>query len=227
MASRIAIFVDRADAGRQLAAALPALSREDTVVTALPRGGVPVAAEICAARALPLDLVLVRKIGAPGQPELAIGAVADGDDPVFTINRDVARAFGLSPQQAEDRGRRLLPEIERRRALYLANRRPLDVTGKTVVVVDDGVATGATLIAAIKALRARNPERILVAMPVGPRDLHRQLQGLADEVICLRDLSGIGSVGGAYRRFDQVDDDTVRGILTRFQPAGSEGGDSD
>ena len=212
------IFDDRADAGRRLDAALPPLDQAETVVIALPRGGVPVAAEICSARELPLELVLVRKIGAPGRRELAVGAVTDGPDPHVTVNRRTARHFGLSPADFESMGRDLLPEIERRRATYLGKREPAALAGKTLVVVDDGVATGATLKASLTALKERQPHSIIVAMPVGPDDLASALSGLADTVICLRDLGPIGAVGGAYRRFTQVDDATVRTIVDRFAP---------
>ncbi len=219
------IFKDRADAGQRLARALPPLDPDQTVVMALPRGGVPVAAEICAARGLPLDLVLVRKIGAPGQPELAVGAVTDGPDPHVTVNVDVAHAFGLSRTDVESMGKTLLPEIDRRRKAYLAGRTSLDLAGKTVVVVDDGVATGATLLASLTALKARDPARIIVALPVGPSDFRERLGGLADQVVCLRDLYPIGAVGGAYRQFSQVDDDTVRDLLDRHNPTAATGGE--
>ncbi len=212
------IFRDRVDAGRQLAAALPRLDPAKTVVLALPRGGVPVAAEICEAHRLPLDLILVRKIGAPGQPELALGAVTGGVVPQTVVNDDIARHLRLSHVEVEVRGRDLIPEIERRRKAYLSGRAPLPLEGKTVVVVDDGVATGATLRAALMALQDASPTRIIVALPVGPSDLDNTLDGLADSVICLSDLRNFGAVGGAYRAFPQVDDATVRSIIDRFSP---------
>lgn len=218
MAHKPMIFKDRIDAGRRLAAALPRLDPGDTVVVALPRGGVPVAAEICAAQGLPLDLLFVRKIGAPGQPELAVGAVSDGDAPQVIVNDTVARHFGLTPKAVKAMGRKLLPEIERRRELYMGGRPPLDLTGKTVIVVDDGVATGATLRAGLTALLASLPERIIVALPVGPADLDARLDGLADSLICLSDLDLFGAVGGAYLSFPQVDDATVRATVDRFAP---------
>lgn len=212
------MFRDRADAGRQLAAALPRFDPAKTVVLALPRGGVPVAAEICKAQHLPLDLILVRKIGAPGQPELALGAVTDGASPRIVVNDDVARLHRLSHGEVHAMARDLLPEIERRRAAYLSGRAPLPVTGKTVVVVDDGVATGATLRAALSALQAHDPGRVVVALPVGPPDLGARLDGVADSVICLSELKRFGAVGGAYRAFPQVDDATVRSLVDRFAP---------
>jgi putative phosphoribosyl transferase len=218
MASRPMFFKDRADAGRQLAAALPPLDPENTIVVALPRGGVPVAAEICAARDLPLDLVLVRKIGAPGQPELAVGAVTDGNDPQINVNDAVARLFRLSADEVERMGHALLPEIERRRQTYLSGRQALALKGKTLVVVDDGVATGATLRASLMALNSMAPTRVIVALPVGPANLQAQLGDLADDVVCLSDLRNFGAVGGAYRSFPQVGDATVRAAVDRFAP---------
>jgi putative phosphoribosyl transferase len=217
--ARPLIFEDRADAGRRLEAALPPFDPAETIVIALPRGGVPVAAEICAARGLTLDLVLVRKIGAPGQPELAIGAITDGDEPQITVNTAIARQFHLSDSDVGAMGMTLLPEIDRRRQAYLSGRKPLSVRGKTLLVVDDGVATGASLRASLAALKAMGPKRVVVALPVGPSDLAGRLADLADDVICLSDLRHFGAVGGAYRSFPQVDDATVRAALTRFAPA--------
>lgn len=213
------IFRDRADAGQQLAAALPRFDVEDTIVVALPRGGIPVAAEICAARYLPLDLVLVRKIGAPGRPELAVGAVTDGATPQVIVNDAIARSFRLSADAVEDMGRKLLPEIERRRQVYLSGRNPLVLKGKHLIVVDDGVATGATLRAGLQALKSAAPKHIIVALPVGPSDLAERLGNLADTVICLKDLQHFGAVGGAYRSFPQVSDTTVRAAVNRYAPA--------
>ncbi|WP_211605509.1 phosphoribosyltransferase [Jannaschia faecimaris] len=212
------MFQDRADAGRRLAAALPPLDAANAVVVALPRGGIPVAAEICATHGVPLDLVLVRKIGAPGQPELAIGAVTDGSVPQVIVNEAIARQFGLSADKVRGMGQTLLPEIERRRQSYLSGRDPLALQGKTVVVVDDGVATGATLQASLTALKARKPGRVIVAIPVGPHDIADRLHSLADQVICLSDLTYFGAVGGAYVSFPQVDDATVRAAFDRFAP---------
>lgn len=219
MSNQPLVFDDRADAGKQLADALPQLDPAQTVIIALPRGGVPVAAEICAMHGAPLDLVLVRKIGAPGQPELAVGAITDGDTPQVTVNDSVARYFGLSQQDVEKMGQALLPEMEQRRQSYLVGRAPLPLRGKTVVVVDDGVATGATLRASLSALASAKPKRIIVALPVGPKDLAEQLQGVADEIICLSDLRYFGAVGGAYRSFPQTSDEAVRTVIKRYAPA--------
>ncbi|MBW4706818.1 phosphoribosyltransferase [Roseobacter sp. YSTF-M11] len=218
MSSQPVVFKDRTEAGRRLADALPALDPAETVVIALPRGGVPVAVEICAAYDLPLDLVLVRKIGAPGQPELAVGAITNGDAPQVTVNESVARHFGLSRQDVEERGYLLLPEIARRRQSYLHGRTPLALKGKTVVVVDDGVATGATLRASLAAVQTAEPKRVIVALPVGPQDLAEQLHDLADDIICLSDLRYFGAVGGAYRSFPQTTDAEVRAAIDHFAP---------
>ncbi|WGW06014.1 phosphoribosyltransferase [Tropicibacter oceani] len=202
-------FADRKAAGQALEAALPALDPMQTVVIALPRGGVPVAAPICAARGLPLDLVLVRKIGLPDQPELAVGAIVEGDPPMFEINAGVALMAGLSAPQVEKMGRALLPEIRRRRAAWLGDgARPdlkgPDLKGKVLVVVDDGAATGATLGASLAALRAQGPARIIVALPIAPADTLRRLRALSDEVICLEVPQPFHAVGQGYRDFGQV-----------------------
>lgn len=210
------LFRDRKDAGQRLVAALPPLDPADTVVLALPRGGVPVAAEICKALGAPMDLVFVRKIGAPRNPELAVGAITNGDAAHVTVNTHVAHLLGLSDAQVRSMGNALLPEIERRRDLYLAGHAPLDLTGKTALVVDDGAATGTTLLASLKALKHRKPRRLLVALPVAPHGLIDRLHGLADDIICLRDLGSLGGVGGAYASFAQVNDSTVRDTLDRF-----------
>lgn len=215
-------FRDRADAGQRLAKALPSFDPLETVVVALPRGGVPVAAEICAQYDLPMDLVLVRKIGAPGNPELAIGAVTDGPFPHVTVNRAVARMYELTDSEVEAKAAGLLPEIERRRSTYLGERAPVDLSGKTVLVVDDGAATGTTLLASLEAIKTRNPQSIVVVLPVAPKELVGRLQRLAHEVVCLRDLGSLGAVGAAYQRFDQVDDSTVRACLDRFPHKQSE-----
>ncbi len=208
-------FVDRTDAGNQLANALPALDRDNTVVLALPRGGVPVAEEICKAYHLPLDLVFVRKIGVPGQPEVAIGAIVDGEDPKVVVNDRVARSAGVSFARIKEMGHTLLPEIERRRALYLQGRQRLDLKGKTLIVVDDGVATGATLRASLLGLRQSGAARIIVALPTAPPDVLASFEGAADQIICLHQQSPFCSVGAAYRSFPQTSDVEVMHALQR------------
>jgi putative phosphoribosyl transferase len=208
-------FADRTDAGNQLAAALPALAPDSTVVLALPRGGVPVAEEICKAYHLPLDLVFVRKIGVPGQPEVAIGAIVDGEDPKVVINDRVARSTGISAARIEEMGHALLPEIERRRALYLRGLERPDLRGKTLVVVDDGAATGATLRASLLALRQSGAARIIVALPTAPPDVLSSFQEAADQILCLHKQSPFWSVGAAYDSFPQTSDAEVVHALQR------------
>ncbi len=212
------MFEDRADAGRQLAEALQVPEPEHTVVLALPRGGVPIAAEICRKHHLPLDLILVRKIGAPYQPELAVGAIVDGDKPTVFINVEIAEVLGLSHEEIERQGKTLLPEIERRRALYLGGRAPQDLAGKTAIVVDDGVATGASLQAALGAVRARGPARIIVALPVGARDTVEALRQQVDDVVCVAIPPDFQAVGAHYRRFPQCSDETVTELVSACNP---------
>ena len=217
-------FQDHADAGRQLAAALASLDPGDATVLALPRGGVPVAAEICARFGLMLDLVLVRKIGAPGRPELAVGAVAEGNPPGWEINNRIARAFGLGEVELQQLGSRQLEEIERRRTLYLGGTPRLPLSGRTLVVVDDGAATGATLRAALAAVRAAGPKRVIVALPVAPAELVDDLRDDGLEVVCLASPEPFYAVGQAYRSFPQITDAAVQAALARYGPGSSDAG---
>ena len=206
-------FEDRADAGRRLADALAHLKGERPIVLALPRGGVPVAAEIAAVLKAPLDLVLVRKIGAPGQPELAVGAVVDGDEPELVINHDIARRTGADDEYIRQACRRELAEIERRRIRYLGKRPRTDPRGRTVIVVDDGIATGATTIAALRALRKRGAARTIVAVPVAPPETVERLQQEADEVICLMQPTDFWGISAFYLDFHQLEDSEVTRAL--------------
>ena len=199
-------FTDRTDAGDQLAAALPNLPLRSTVVVALPRGGVPVAEQICKAHHLPLDLALVRKIGVPGQPEVAIGAIIDGVNPKVVINDHVARRVGLSKAEIEDMGFAHLPEIERRKTLYFQGRQRPDLKDKTIVLADDSVATGATMHASLLGLRLGGVAGIILAVPTAPPDVLQSFEGSADQIICLQPQSPFWSVGSAYRRFPQTSD---------------------
>ncbi|HEX5685044.1 MAG TPA: phosphoribosyltransferase [Ideonella sp.] len=207
------LFEDRADAGRRLAEALKRRGFVDPVVLALPRGGVPVAAEVAKALKAPLDLLLVRKIGAPDQPELAVAAVADGAEPALAIDEQTLALSGTS----RDYVRRELPvhmrEIERRRALYLKDRPPVPVAGKTVLLVDDGIATGTTVRAAIMALRHRHPARVVLAIPVAPALEAEALRSEVDELVCLETPAWFGAVGAHYRHFGQTSDDEVVALL--------------
>ena len=208
-------FVDRTDAGQQLAKALAHYKDQRPVVLALPRGGVPVAAEVAAALDAPLDLILVRKIGVPFQPELAMGAVVDGGEPVIVRNEDVISLSGVSEQEFNTIRDQQLAEIERRRKLYLGDRPHPQIAGRTVLVVDDGVATGATTRAALHAIRLRKPSKLVLAVPVAPTDTLEKLRGEADEVVCLEDYENFGAIGLFYSDFRQVSDTEVTDILAR------------
>jgi len=211
-------FRNRADAGRKLAAALAAYKDERPVVLALPRGGVPVAAEVASALGAPLDLVLVRKLGVPFQPELAMGAVVDGAAPIVVRNEDVIRLSGVSEEELEAVCAAELAEIERRRERYLGTRARIDVAGRVVIVIDDGVATGATTRAALRALRRRGPKKIILAVPVAPTETLVDMREEADQVVCLEDYADFGAIGFFYSDFRQTSDSEVIAALARFPP---------
>jgi predicted phosphoribosyltransferase len=186
------------------------------VILALPRGGVPVAAEVAAALKAPLDLILVRKVGVPFQPELAMGAVVDGGAPLIVRNEDVIQLAGIQESEFKAVCDGELVEIERRRQRYLGSRERVDVSGHTAIVIDDGVATGATTRAALRATRMRNPKRLVLAVPVGPTDNIAELRSEADDVVCLEDHEFFGAIGVYYANFSQVSDEEVIEILRRF-----------
>lgn len=214
------VFRSRTEAGRRLAVALASFAGQDVVVLALPRGGVPVAAEVAAALQAPLDLALVRKIGAPGEEELAIGAVAEvaGGPPVTVRNEQVIAAAGVDEATFADLHARQLAEIGRRRALYLAGRPPAAVAGRVAIVVDDGVATGATTRAALRAVRARNPRRLVLAIPIAAGESLARLRAECDDIVCLEAPDAMGAIGLYYVDFRQVPDEIVVEILRRFPP---------
>jgi putative phosphoribosyl transferase len=222
-------FTDRADAGRRLAKAIARIAPEAPVVLALPRGGVPVAFEIASALAAPLDLLLVRKIGAPGYPEFAVGAVVDGDDPQTIINEDAMAHAGASHDYVEQEAVRQLQEIERRRLLYFGDRRPIALKDRNVIVVDDGIATGSTVRAGLKALRRVGVKSILLAVPVAPNEVIGALASEVDEVICLQRPEDFRAVSLHYRTFGQTPDSEVVALLVhaaailreRSRPEGS------
>jgi predicted phosphoribosyltransferase len=213
-------FKNRIDAGQRLARALAGYKGDPVVVLALPRGGVPVAAEVAAALNAPLDLVLVRKIGYPQQPELAMGAVVDGADPIIVRNEDVIRITGVSEAEFDEVCQQELAEIERRRARYLGSRPPVELSGRTAIVIDDGLATGATMRAALRALRKRAPRKIVLAVPVAPTETLEEMRDDADEIVCLEAFDFFGAIGAYYSDFRQVSDDELTDTLTRHtEPA--------
>jgi putative phosphoribosyl transferase len=215
MFMRHALFADRAEAGRRLAERLLRFKDARPVVLALPRGGVPVGFEVARALAAPLDLVLVRKIGAPFQPELAVGAVVDGGRPETVLNQEIVRELEVPESYIAEESARQLAEIERRRELYLAGRERAPVEGRTAIVVDDGIATGATMEAALHATRRANPQRLVLATPVAPPDTLERLRPQADEVVCLAAPRAFLAIGAFYDDFQQLGDDEVVDLLQR------------
>ncbi len=211
-------FKNRTEAGKKLAAALTKYRSEGPVVLALPRGGVPVAAEIASALDAPLDLILVRKIGVPFEPELAMGAVVDGGASIVVRNEDVIRHAGITEADFEAVCQAELAEIERRRQRYLGQRERAEVAGRTAIVVDDGIATGATIRAALRATRTRNPKHLVLAVPVAPTDSLAALQKEADAVVCLESHEFFGAIGFYYADFRQITDEQVVDILQKFAP---------
>lgn len=209
-------FKNRAEAGRKLAKALAGYKDQQPVILALPRGGVPVAAEVAGALKAPLDLILVRKVGVPFQPELAMGAVVDGAAPLIVRNEDVIRLAGIDEADFKAICDSELAEIERRRQRYLGSRERVDVSGRSAIVIDDGVATGATTRAALRATRMRNPKRLVLAVPVAPTDSIAELRSEADDVVCLEDYEFFGAIGAYYADFRQVSDEEVIEFLKRF-----------
>lgn len=208
-----AIFADREDAGRQLAERLVRFKDKDPVVLALPRGGVPIGMKVAAALKAPMDLILVRKIGTPGQPELAVGAVVDGAKPELVINEDVKRLAGVTDDYIAREQARQLEEIERRRKLWLGNRPRVAVKGKTALVVDDGIATGATVRAALHAVRRAGPARLVLAVPVAPPETIGNLRGDADEIVCLAMPETFWAISTFYGSFPQVADSEVSEMM--------------
>jgi predicted phosphoribosyltransferase len=206
------IFHDRAEAGRMLAQRLSHYrNRQDVIVLALPRGGVPVGYEVAAAIGAPLDVFLVRKLGVPGHRELAMGAIASGG--AVVVNEDVVAELRIRPEAIEAVATEEAQELRRREQAYRPERPPLAVEGRTVILVDDGLATGASMRSAIKALRMQNPARLVVAVPVAPPATCRELQTEVDEVICLSTPTYFYAVGAAYRNFDQTTDEDVKALL--------------
>ena len=209
-------FQDRADAGRQLARALAAYKGQQPVVLALPRGGVSVAAEVATALDAPLDVILVRKIGVPFQPELAMGAVVDGDEPLVVRNEAVIRHAGIGEAAFQAVCDSELAEIERRRQRYLGGRERIEVAGRSAIVIDDGIATGATMRAALRATRLRKPKKLILAVPVAPTDSLAVMRREADEIVCLEAHPDLGAIGYYYSDFRAVPDEVVIALLAQF-----------
>jgi len=216
-------FRNRKEAGLQLAAALSRYKGQDCIVLALPRGGVPVAAEVAEALNAPLDLILVRKIGAPWHPELAVGAVVDGGAPTIVQLPEVMRMSGTSKKEFDEICERERAEIERRREHYLGGIAPLDPKGKIAILIDDGIATGATMHAALQATRRHGPKRLILAVPVASHEALEDLGSVADEVVCLEVPEPFRAVGLHYHDFDQTSDEEVIAALARLRarPAAS------
>jgi putative phosphoribosyl transferase len=207
------IFADRRDAGRKLAARLAPYEAVDPIVLALPRGGVPVADEVAKALHAPLDVLLVRKIGAPGHAELGVGAVVDGRDPQVVLNPEFADIVASAREFIDQEIREELEEIERRREAYLGGRPPVDVRGRVVLVIDDGIATGGTMRAALMAMRRAGARRVILAVPVAPPSVLPTFRGEADEIIALETPEPFIAVGLWYADFAQTTDREVVQIL--------------
>ncbi|MCR9138279.1 MAG: phosphoribosyltransferase family protein [Alphaproteobacteria bacterium] len=210
------VFADRTEAGRLLARLIAERHFKDPVVLALPRGGVPIAAEVARVINAPMDLILVRKIGTPGQPELALGAVVDGETPHCVVNESVKEQAGVSDVELERAKQAQFAEIDRRRALYLRGRERVHIVGKTAIVVDDGVATGATARVALQALRSLRPAKLVLAVPVAPAETLKSLGDEVDELLCLQTPEPFYAVGTFYRDFDPVSDQDVASMVAEL-----------
>jgi putative phosphoribosyl transferase len=205
-------FADRREAGAELATKLGHLSnRDDVVVLALPRGGVPIAFEVAEALDAPLDIFLVRKLGVPRHPELAMGAIASGG--VRVLNEDVVRWYGISDRVIEAVARNEQRELERREQEYRRGRAMVDLRNKAVILVDDGLATGSTMRAAVEAVRLHSPARVIVAVPVGAPSTCAEFADVTDETICARTPEPFSAVGQWYRDFSQTTDEEVHALL--------------
>lgn len=218
---RAARYQDRAEAAEVLLDALPPLTNHKTVVIALPRGGVPVAAPIADALGAPLDVILVRKVGAPGNPELAVGAITGADPKDLYLNTPVMRALELSQAEVQALAKKELSELVRRRDTYLEGHAPAPLEGRTVILVDDGIATGSTVRAALHAIRSKDPEEVILAVPVASSEVLAALQQDVDLVVCPEPHLPLGAVGAAYQVFTQTSDDEVIALLRSARGAAS------
>jgi predicted phosphoribosyltransferase len=207
------LFLNRSDAGRQLAEALkPYQNTADLLVLGIPRGGVPVAFEIAQALHAPLDVFIVRKLGIPSDPECAMGAIASGD--VRVLNADVVTALHIPPIVIDEVSRVELKELKRRESAYRGSKPPEDIRGKTVILVDDGIATGATARAALQAIRRHKPGRLILAAPTSSSSTLEELRSLADECVALETPAPFHAVAQSYHEFQQTSDEEVKQLLT-------------
>lgn len=209
------LFEDRADAGRQLAETIVGETLVDPLVVALPRGGVPVAYEIAVRIGAPLDILIVRKIGAPGHAEFGLGALVDGEEPELVLNRQAIRLVRPAKGYLEAETGRQHAEILRRRTLYFGDRTPISPRDRDVILVDDGIATGGTVRAAIRALRRASPRRLILAVPVAPKGELAELRSSVDRVICLATPFAFRAVGLHYRDFEQTSDEEVIALMKK------------
>jgi putative phosphoribosyl transferase len=214
-----AMFADRRAAGRQLAVRLHHLRQDEPLVLALPRGGVPVGFEVAQELDAPLDILLVRKIGVPWQPELALGAVVDGAEPQVLINEGLAIELGVARSYITSETARQLSEIERRRRVYLGDKPPPALIRQTIIIVDDGIATGSTVRAALGAVRKAGAQKIVLAVPVAPEDTIEQLRAEVDDIVCLSAPSPFIAVGAHYGEFPQLADADVIALLAERHQA--------
>lgn len=208
-------FADRHDAGKRLGERLAPLAAEQPIVIGIPRGGVVVAYEVARALGAPLDIIVVRKIGAPDQPELGIGAVVDAERPVVTLHEDLIRRLGVPREHIDREVAAQVEEIRRRERAYRGDRPPADVAGRTVIIVDDGIATGSSVRASLRAIRARQPAKVVLAVPVAAPESLEMLRSEADEIVCLQAPAWFRAVGQFYRDFGQTTDAEVVGLLAR------------
>jgi predicted phosphoribosyltransferase len=210
----VVYFRDRIDAGRLLARNLASYrNRSDVLVLGLPRGGVPVAFEVARELNAPLDVFIVRKLGVPGHEELGMGAIATGGTRI--LHKQIIQDLGISPDTIDAVTVNEKKELERRENLYRDDRPPLAIEGRVVIVVDDGLATGSTMKAALAALRQLRPARLIVAVPTAPADTCAELQKMADEMVCLLTPEPFFAVGGSYASFSQTTDEEVRELIRR------------
>lgn len=218
------MFRSRSDAGRRLALALMRFKEAQPVVLALPRGGVPVGFEIAEKLDAPLDVVLVRKLGAPGLEELAIGAIAEGTPPEQVLDSETIAELDVPRNYLEGEIARQTREIERRRLAYRGDRPPIDIRAGTAIVVDDGIATGATMRAALRALRRQHPARLVMAVPVAPPSALEAMRGEADELVCLMAPEPFGAISPFYEEFHQLRDEEVTDLMSRAAARHAPGG---